>query len=152
MTAQLDRTDESKGGTAVDVPETGEPPTVRAGERIQRSPAGAPSPVLDIVVPVYDEEVTLAACVHRLHAHLTATYPYPFRITVADNASTDGTWAVALGLVDELVTSDDYLLARAADADLYAVSWTPGRRPRQRVAAFLQSVAASLSPTPAPGG
>ena len=55
-----------------------------------------------------------------------------------------GSRAVDLGLVDELVTSDDYLLARAADADLYAVSWTPGRKPRQRVAAFLQSVAATL--------
>lgn len=55
-----------------------------------------------------------------------------------------GTRAVDLGLVDELVTSDDYLLARAAEADLYAVSWTPGHKPRQRVAALLQSVAGTL--------
>lgn len=73
-----------------------------AGERVQRSPAGAPTPVLDIVVPVYDEEATLAACVHRLHGHLVATFPYPFRITVADNASTDDTWRVATELVEQL--------------------------------------------------
>ncbi|NUR08488.1 MAG: glycosyltransferase [Nocardioidaceae bacterium] len=48
------------------------------------------TPVLDVVVPVHNEEVDLAGCVDRLHAHLRGL-PYPFRITVADNASTDGT-------------------------------------------------------------
>ena len=60
------------------------------------------TPVLDVVVPVYDEQATLAACVQRLHRHLTTTFPYPFRITVADNASTDATLSVARRLVDEL--------------------------------------------------
>ncbi len=36
---------------------------------------------------------TSSACVRRLHAHLAGTFPYPFRITIADNASTDGTLA-----------------------------------------------------------
>ena len=58
----------------------------------------AATPVLDVVVPVHDEEHVLAACVDRLVLHLRATFPYPFRVTVADNASTDGTWAVARGL------------------------------------------------------
>ena len=60
-----------------------------------------------------------------------------------------GSRAVDLGLVDELVTSDDYLLARSAEADLYTVRWAPGRKPRQRVAAFLQSVSAALTGGPA---
>jgi len=59
-------------------------------------------PVLDVVVPVHNEQHTVAACVRRLHAHLVQTFPYPFRITVADNASTDGTVAVARGLTAEL--------------------------------------------------
>ena len=42
------------------------------------------------------------ACVRRLHDHLRRTFPYPFRITVADNASTDGTWAVASRLAEQL--------------------------------------------------
>ncbi len=58
--------------------------------------------VLDVVVPVHEEEAVLAASVHRLHAHLVATFPYPFRITIADNASTDRTWQVATHLVDTL--------------------------------------------------
>lgn len=58
--------------------------------------------VLDVVVPVYNEEADLGPCVRRLHAHLSAHFPYPFRITVADNASVDGTLAVAEALAAEL--------------------------------------------------
>jgi glycosyltransferase involved in cell wall biosynthesis len=58
--------------------------------------------VLDIVVPVFNEERDLAPCVRRLHAHLAKSFPYRFRITVADNASTDGTAAVADALADEI--------------------------------------------------
>ncbi|MFE2153951.1 glycosyltransferase [Streptomyces lavendulae] len=56
-------------------------------------------PVLDVVIPVFNEEEDLGPCVRRLHAHLTRTFPYPFRITVADNASTDRTPEVAADLV-----------------------------------------------------
>ncbi|MFD8020208.1 glycosyltransferase [Streptomyces lavendulae] len=56
-------------------------------------------PVLDVVIPVFNEEDDLGPCVRRLHAHLTRTFPYPFRITVADNASTDRTPEVAADLV-----------------------------------------------------
>jgi putative flippase GtrA len=62
--------------------------------------AGA-EPVLDVVVPVYNEEADLEPCVRRLHAYLTETFPYPFRITVADNASVDATPVVARRLADE---------------------------------------------------
>ncbi|MEV7541359.1 bifunctional glycosyltransferase family 2/GtrA family protein [Streptomyces sp. NPDC089915] len=67
-------------------------------------PARAPlapapgEPVLDVVIPVYNEERDLGPCVRRLHAHLTRTFPYPFRITIADNASTDRTPAFAAEL------------------------------------------------------
>ncbi|AZM90143.1 MULTISPECIES: bifunctional glycosyltransferase family 2/GtrA family protein [Streptomyces] len=61
--------------------------------------ASAPGePVLDVVIPVFNEEKDLGPCVRRLHAHLTRTFPYAFRITIADNASTDRTPEVAAGL------------------------------------------------------
>ncbi|GAA4118111.1 bifunctional glycosyltransferase family 2/GtrA family protein [Knoellia locipacati] len=60
------------------------------------------SAVLEVVVPVHNEERSLATSVRRLHAHLAADFPHPFRITVADNASTDSTWLVAQGLTTEL--------------------------------------------------
>ncbi|MER6823758.1 dolichyl-phosphate beta-glucosyltransferase [Streptomyces cellulosae] len=61
-----------------------------------------PEPVLEVVVPVHNEEHDLEPCVRRLHAHLAETFPYPFRITVADNASTDRTPWIAARLAGEL--------------------------------------------------
>ena len=64
---------------------------------------GPPSPpVLDVVVPVYNEETDLGVCVRRLHEYLRSGFPFPARITVADNASTDATLAVAELLAAEL--------------------------------------------------
>jgi putative flippase GtrA len=62
---------------------------------------GTGVPTLDVVVPVHDEEADLEPCLRRLHDYLT-TLPWSFRITVAENASTDGTLAVAQRVAAEL--------------------------------------------------
>jgi putative flippase GtrA len=62
-----------------------------------------PAPVLDVVIPVYNEEADLERCVRRLHHSLSTTVPYTFRITIADNASTDATLAIAQALASGLV-------------------------------------------------
>ncbi|WP_062011718.1 bifunctional glycosyltransferase family 2/GtrA family protein [Streptomyces hygroscopicus] len=59
-------------------------------------------PVLDVVIPVYNEEADLERCVRRLHDHLIRTFPYGFRITIADNASTDRTPELAARLDDTI--------------------------------------------------
>jgi putative flippase GtrA len=59
-------------------------------------------PVLDVVIPVYNEETALADSVRRVHRHLRDTFPYPVRITIADNASIDETPRVARELAAEL--------------------------------------------------
>jgi putative flippase GtrA len=59
------------------------------------------APALDVVIPVYNEEAGIEACVLRLHAYLQGQFPYRFRITIADNASTDGTLAIAQQLAEE---------------------------------------------------
>ncbi len=69
------------------------PGTLPTREHLPADTAG--TPVLDVVIPVYNEEKDLQPCVRRLHDHLTRTFPYPFRITIADNASTDSTPDVA---------------------------------------------------------
>ncbi|GHF75382.1 sugar translocase [Amycolatopsis bartoniae] len=55
-----------------------------------------------MVIPVYNEEKDLPQCVRRLHAYLRDTVPYRYRITVADNASTDRTLVIARQLADEI--------------------------------------------------
>jgi putative flippase GtrA len=64
-------------------------------------PAASGAPVLDIVIPVYDEERDLEPCVRTLAARLE-TLPFTATITVVDNASRDGTWDVAVRLAAEL--------------------------------------------------
>ncbi|WP_327590794.1 bifunctional glycosyltransferase family 2/GtrA family protein [Nonomuraea sp. NBC_00507] len=58
--------------------------------------------LVEVVVPVYNEQRALRASVTRLHAYLTGNFPYGFRITIADNASTDNTWQIATELAGEL--------------------------------------------------
>jgi putative flippase GtrA len=60
--------------------------------------ASLPVPALDVVVPVYNEEAGLQPCIERLYAYLTNSFPYRFRITIADNASVDRTFEVATWL------------------------------------------------------
>ena len=60
------------------------------------------APQVDIVVPVRDEERDLGPSVRRIEAYLRTRFPFSARITIADNGSSDGTWAVALALASEL--------------------------------------------------
>lgn len=66
----------------------GNPPTARAA--------------VDIVLPVYNERATLASSVHTLRDHLKGEFTFPFQITIADSASTDGTFDVARALALEI--------------------------------------------------
>ena len=56
--------------------------------------AGTATTTIDVVIPVFNEEHALTSSVERVVAHL-ATMPWSFRVTIADNASTDGTAVVA---------------------------------------------------------
>ncbi|WP_061292358.1 glycosyltransferase [Herbidospora cretacea] len=54
--------------------------------------------MIEIVLPVRDEERVLASSVATLLAFLKRECPFPVRVTVADNGSTDATWSVARSL------------------------------------------------------
>jgi putative flippase GtrA len=69
-------------------------------DEVAREPVAAP--VVDVVVPVYNKEGSLAASVRRLHAYLTGAFPFAWRITIVDNGSTDGTWLCATRLARDL--------------------------------------------------
>lgn len=73
-------------------------------EKVNPAPRTGPlgHPVLDVVIPVYNEEVALEASVRTVHDYLVQHFAYPFRITVADNASTDGTFQKARALARHL--------------------------------------------------
>ncbi|MGW0805382.1 glycosyltransferase [Nonomuraea sp. NPDC002799] len=58
--------------------------------------------LVEVVVPVYNEQRALRASVTRLQTYLARNFPYGFRITIADNASVDNTWQIATELAGEL--------------------------------------------------
>jgi glycosyltransferase involved in cell wall biosynthesis len=60
------------------------------------------APAVEIVIPVYNEERALPASVRRLQRFMKREFTFPFRITVADNASSDGTLRLANALAAEL--------------------------------------------------
>src|SRR5271155_3246735 len=57
---------------------------------------------VDIVVPVRNEERDRAPSVRRLVSYLREGFPFTARVTIADNGSTDGTWAIADRLARDL--------------------------------------------------
>ncbi|MFI6085571.1 glycosyltransferase [Streptomyces sp. NPDC051217] len=92
-----------------------------------RAPTGVP--VLDVVIPVYNEERDLESCVRRLHDHLARTFPYRFRITVADNASTDRTPAVAARLAASITEVTAYRLEEKGRGRALRTVWSHSDSP-----------------------
>jgi putative flippase GtrA len=71
--------------------------------RLAGQPGVAPGQAqVEIVIPVRDEERDLGPSIRRLCSYLTRHFPFDAMVTIADNGSTDGTWARALDLADEL--------------------------------------------------
>jgi putative flippase GtrA len=101
-----------------------EPPNVASAVADVATP-----PAVEIVVPVYNEERDLGACIRRLHDYLTASFPFTFRLTIADNASTDDTWQCAELLAAELSgVHAVHLEEKGRGRALYAV-WTVSDAP-----------------------
>lgn len=82
-------------GTAVPIPTE-----TRRG--VGELPATTADPTLEVVVPVFNEALVLDPAVRRLHAYLSGRFPFSWRIAIVDNASTDGTLALATRLADQL--------------------------------------------------
>ncbi|MGV8979170.1 MAG: glycosyltransferase [Cellulomonas sp.] len=79
--------------------------TTTAGTSAEARPeqaVDASAPVLDLVIPVYDEAVDLERAVRTTRAFLDNQVPFSSRLTIADNASTDGTLEIAQRLAAEL--------------------------------------------------
>jgi glycosyltransferase involved in cell wall biosynthesis len=75
-----------------------------AAPALRIAPQPTPQARLDveIVVPVYNEEHTLAVSIRRLHQFLSDDFPLSWQIVIADNASSDRTLDVARRLTTEL--------------------------------------------------
>jgi putative flippase GtrA len=91
----------------------------------QPSPASCAAGVqAEIVIPVRNEERDLAPSVRRLDAHLRDRFPFTACITIADNDSTDGTWAQALALESELESVHAVRLERPGRGGALRCVWS----------------------------
>ncbi len=119
--------------------------------RPERVPVGTADPVLDVVVPVHNEERDLEPSVRRLHRYLAATFPYPYRVTIADNASTDATPTVAARLAGELPGVVAVRLAAKGRGGALRAAWTTSPAPvRAYLDVDLSTDLAGLPPLVAP--
>jgi hypothetical protein len=86
-------------------------------------------PFLDVVIPVYNEQTDLPRCVRQRHTYLSREMPYPFRITVADNASTDSTVDVAERLAAEFSDVQVRHLDRKGRGRALDLAWSTSPAP-----------------------
>ena len=93
-----------------------------------------PSRDVDIVVPVYNEEAALEQSIRRLHRFLSESFPFAWRIVIADNASTDGTPAVARSLRGKLRGIEYLRLERKGRGRALRAAWS---RSEARVVAYM---------------
>src|SRR5215467_3309518 len=94
--------------------EPGLPPPPSAQHRVQ----------VEIVIPVRNEDRDLIPGVRRLHAYLGEKFPFTTHITIADNGSTDGTWAQALALAEELPSVCAAHLERPGRGEALRAVWS----------------------------
>jgi glycosyltransferase involved in cell wall biosynthesis len=72
-------------------------------------PDNTKAPLVDAVIPVYNEEHVLEQSVHLLRAFLKERFPYRWRIVIADNASIDRTLNVAQTLSERFPGEVTYI-------------------------------------------
>jgi glycosyltransferase involved in cell wall biosynthesis len=72
---------------------------------------------------VYNEERILERSVRTLRSYLRNNYTFPFRITIADNASTDGTFEVAERLCREFGEVDALYLEEKGRGRALRAAW-----------------------------
>ncbi|MCU4184112.1 bifunctional glycosyltransferase family 2/GtrA family protein [Acidiferrimicrobium sp. IK] len=78
---------------------------------------------VEIVVPVYNEERSLARSVRTLRSYLDQEFPFAATVTIADNASTDGTWDIASRLAAQLPGVRALHLDRKGRGNALKVAW-----------------------------
>jgi putative flippase GtrA len=100
--------------------------SIEAPTQVPAAPAlGTPTaPLIDVVVPVYNERATLERSIRRLHGFLEANMPFAWRIVIADNASTDGTSVIARALASDLSCTEALILPAKGRGRALRAAWS----------------------------
>jgi glycosyltransferase involved in cell wall biosynthesis len=86
-------------------------------------PELAPSPLIEVVIPIYNEAAILERSVRRVHGYVRDALPFRCQITIADNASTDASPAIGARLAAELDGVDYLRLERKGRGLALRTAW-----------------------------
>ncbi len=94
-----------------------------------KSSAATPSapPLVDVVLPVHNEERDLEPSVLRLRTHLDERFPFRAVVTIADNASTDATRIIGTRLAAALPGVRYLRLDQKGRGRALAAAWSRSR-------------------------
>ena len=81
-------------------------------------------PDVDIIVPVHNEQGGLERSIRRLDRFLRDSFPFSWRIVIADNASSDGTPVIGAGLANELAGVSYLRLERKGRGRALRTAWS----------------------------
>jgi glycosyltransferase involved in cell wall biosynthesis len=79
---------------------------------------------VDVAIPVFNEVHALSGCIEVLHVYLSERLPFDWMITIVDNASTDGTRALAERLASTLPRVRTMALDRKGKGHALRMAWT----------------------------
>jgi glycosyltransferase involved in cell wall biosynthesis len=80
--------------------------------------------VVEIALPVYNEEHILEASVCRLRAYLDESFPFQSTICIVDNASTDATWEIATRLANTVPGVSAHHLEQKGKGRAVRAAWS----------------------------
>jgi glycosyltransferase involved in cell wall biosynthesis len=93
--------DPATGGTAATGTDRSEHTNHFVGLSISQSKGSAlHGPLVEIAIPVYNEERILEESVRRLRSYLDESFPFDTVVRIVDNDSTDDTWKIASHLAE----------------------------------------------------
>lgn len=80
--------------------------------------------LVEIVVPVFNEERALEASIRRLRRWLDDDFPVSSTVVIADNGSTDGTWPLAQFLSTQLAGVEAMRMERRGRGHALRMAWS----------------------------
>jgi glycosyltransferase involved in cell wall biosynthesis len=108
--------------------------TLPEASRMLASSAGIDPADVEVVLPVYNEERALPVSLPRLHEFLSTEATFSWRVTIADNASSDNTEQVGRALAESLPGVSYMRLEQKGRGQALKAAWAAGNA---RVLAYM---------------
>jgi glycosyltransferase involved in cell wall biosynthesis len=106
---------------------TGSDPELAETSHNEASGSSPEAAVVEIAIPVYNEEEVLEPSIRRLRSYLDRSFPFTASIVIVDNASIDGTWEIASRLSEELPGVGAIHLDQKGRGRAIRAAWTASR-------------------------